>query len=215
LILEFGGWILAVPSRLELHVDEAPRAVEQKFTKSASNRLTENLGLVVLLRDARFQVLARDIKREVAERLGIYSEFKTNAFDAVMTDVPVPPLTAFTLDEHFDKIRLVEMKTTRRPIRDVGLGGFFFGATKREYDLAARLGDRYLFAFVVLSLVNKFGSEFFVLLTHDELEQRTRTKRIQFQVNLESSWTGAASRFGHGPVVSALNRAAEEPTPYG
>ena len=62
--------------------------------------------------------------------------------------------------------------------------GFFFGATQREYDLAAKLGDKFRFAFVVLNSANAFGKPFAVLLTLSELEYRTRAKRIQYQVNL-------------------------------
>jgi hypothetical protein len=76
------------------------------------------------------------------------------------------------------------MKTTKKPIKDASLAGFFFGATQREYDLAAKLGDRFRFAFVVLNSANIYGKPFGVLLTLSELEERTRSKRIQYQVNL-------------------------------
>jgi hypothetical protein len=76
------------------------------------------------------------------------------------------------------------MKTTKKPIKDAGLAGFFFGATQREYDLAAKLGDKFRFAFVVLNSANAYGKPFAVLLTLQELEHRTRAKRIQYQVNL-------------------------------
>jgi hypothetical protein len=82
---------------------------------------------------------------------------------------------------------LVEMKTTKKPIKDTGLAGFFFGATQREYDLAAKLGDRFRFAFVVLNSANAYAKPFAVLLTLQELEHRTRSKRIQYQVNLWSA----------------------------
>jgi hypothetical protein len=78
------------------------------------------------------------------------------------------------------------MKTTRKPIRNEALSGFFFGATEREYEMAAALGDRYLFAFVVLSSVNDYERPFAVLLSLEEVEARTRSKRIQFQVNFRS-----------------------------
>jgi hypothetical protein len=64
--------------------------------------------------------------------------------------------------------------------------GFFFGATQREYDLAAKLGDKFRFAVVVLNSNNIYNKPFAVLLTLQELEIRTRAKRIQYQVNLWS-----------------------------
>ena len=94
------------------------------------------------------------------------------------------PIDESTLPRHFEQIVLVEMKTTKKPIKDAGLAGFFFGATQREYDLAAKLGDKFRFAFVVLNSANVYGKPFAVLLTLTELEHRTRAKRIQYQVNL-------------------------------
>ncbi len=194
---------------------DRPRELESKFTKSGTNRQTENGGLAVLLTDARFQTVPFLLKRDIAQRFGIYTEYGTNAFDAVMTPSPSEPLSAFNLDAQVDVLRLVEMKTTRKPIKDSALGGFFFGATEREYNLARKLGDRYLFAFVVLNKVNVYGREFFVLLTFDELESRTRNKRIQFQVNLQREWLGGTSRFGDGPILVERTRVAEKPDPYG
>ena len=44
--------------------------------------------------------------------------------------------------------------------------------------------NRFRFAFVVLNSANIYGKPFAVLLTLQELEHRTRSKRIQYQVNL-------------------------------
>ena len=52
--------------------------------------------------------------------------------------------------------------------------------------MAAALGDRYLFAFVVLNSVNDYERPFAVLLSLEEVEARTRSKRVQFQVNFRS-----------------------------
>jgi hypothetical protein len=89
-----------------------------------------------------------------------------------------------TLPRYLEQIVLVEIKTTKKPIKDAALAGFFLGATQREYDLAAKLGDKFRFAFVVLNSANSYGKPFAVLLIHSELEHRTRAKRIQYQVNL-------------------------------
>jgi hypothetical protein len=59
---------------------------------------------------------------------------------------------------------------------DSGLRGFFFGATKNEYDLAQLLREKFRFAFVVLSEKNEQGQHFFELLTFEQVEQMTRTK---------------------------------------
>ncbi len=95
-----------------------------------------------------------------------------------------PVITEINIHEYLGCITLVEMKTTKKPIKGPSLAGFFFGATQREYDLAQKLGSKFLFAFVVLNSSNVFGKPFATLLSLNELEVRTRSKRIQYQVNL-------------------------------
>jgi hypothetical protein len=168
------------------------------FGKSARNRRTESLGLSLLLRDQRHQVLPLDLKREVLRRLGV-AEAKPQSFDAVRTGSPTELVTGLSLDAEMPGLQLIEMKTTLRPIWDVRLEGFFFGVTESEMSLAERLGDRYLFAFVVLNRLNAYGKEFFVLLTRDQLEARIRSKRVQYQVTLARGIQDLTPPFGIGP----------------
>ena len=158
---------------------------EIKFGKSLSNRRVENAGLQLLLLDPRFQALDLQTKHRIVTLLPV-GEFGIQTFDAVMTPEPSDPITIDNIDEALPSIRLVEMKTTKKPIRDEALNGFFFGATEREYAMAKALGDKYLFASVVLNENNAYGRRFFVLLTLDQIERRTRAKRIQYQVNFRS-----------------------------
>jgi hypothetical protein len=161
--------------------------------KSTRNRATEKIGLKVLLADPRFQAPDRETRKALMTALGVTDEsgFGAQSFDAIFTETPMPPLTPATAATHIAAIRLVEMKTTKKPIQNSGLASFFFGATAREYELAQRLGDRFRFAFVVCNGNNDYGCPFAVLLTHDELVRRTQTKRVQFQVNLKSKKAGA------------------------
>jgi hypothetical protein len=103
----------------------------------------------------------------------------------VQSDVPIPPLTPSNAEEHIEVLRLVEVKATKKAIADENLHGFFFGATENQYRVAKLLGDRYKFAFVVLSPKGD-RPPFFVLLTKEEVDERTKTKRIQYQVNFRS-----------------------------
>lgn len=158
-----------------------------QFTKSKSNRGVEKAGLQdVLLRDPRFQAPTTETKRAILKGLGLGDTklYGPQSFDAILLPQAEPMVEEATLSRHLDQIILVEMKTTKKPIKDASLAGFFFGATQREYDLAAKLGDRFRFAFVVLNSANAYGKPFAVLLTLPELEHRTRSKRIQYQVNL-------------------------------
>jgi hypothetical protein len=93
------------------------------------------------------------------------------------------------------------MKTTRKPIQNSRLEGFFFGVTESEMNLAARLGDRYLFAFVVLNDANKYGTQFFTLLTVEQLNERIHSKRTQFQVTLARGARELSAPYGSGPGV--------------
>jgi hypothetical protein len=168
--------------------------------KSRRNRTVEKEGLRdVLLKDRRFQVPCLEVKRGILRGLGLGEDrsFGPQSFDAVMLPREEVELTIDTFSRFLPEMVLVEMKTTKKPIKDAALAGFFFGATQREYDLASRLGDRFRFAFVVLNSANIYGKPFAVLLSLSELERRTRSKRVQFQVNLwNAKDAGAASYSG-------------------
>jgi hypothetical protein len=163
--------------------------LESKFTKSGTNKRTENAGLAFLLHDPRIQAVDNKTKRRILELTGVTGSFGIQTFDAVMTEKVLAQITAENADHAFAQMRLLEMKTTRKPIRNSRLNGFFFGATEREYEMAAALGDRYLFAFVVLNSNNDYGRPFAVLLPLDEVERRTRSRRTQFQVNFRTDIT--------------------------
>lgn len=167
-----------------------PQGRPTKFDKSKSNKATEKLGLSVLLSDPRFQAVDLATKRRILELIreaGLGTgTFGHQTFDAVMTPSARAPITAESVDHHFHELTLVEMKTTRKPIRDAALNGFFFGATERERAMARALGDRYRFAFVVLNADNEFGRPFAVLLPLEEVERRTREWRVQYQVSFKS-----------------------------
>ena len=75
------------------------------------------------------------------------------------------------------------MKATKKAIRNTALNGFFFGTTDRQYQLARSAAGRYCYAFVVLNDDNDYGQPFYVLLSLEEVERRTQSKRLQYQVS--------------------------------
>ena len=157
--------------------------------KSKRNRVVEKAGLNdVLLKDPRFQAPNLETKKAILVGLGLTDSkaYGPQSFDAIMTAQSSVVIHAQNTHEFLNDIVLVEMKTTKKPIKDSSLAGFFFGATQREYDLAAKLGDKFRFAFVVLNSNNIYNKPFAVLLSLQELEIRTHSKRIQYQVNLWS-----------------------------
>jgi hypothetical protein len=144
---------------------------------------TEKEGLKILLQDRRMQRIDLETKKLILRLLYVSGAFKPQTFDAVMTPEPSPPLTVDNVEEFLPGLRLVEMKTTRARIRNAALNNFFFGATDSEFQMARALKDRYVFAFVVMNDDNDLGKPFFVLLTLEQLQARTRTSRIQYQIN--------------------------------
>jgi hypothetical protein len=167
-----------------------------RFTKSLQNRGTEKSGLSILLRDPRFQVVDTPTKRRIIESIGASATFGIQTFDLVMTPEPRPPISLVTVDELFQELTMVEMKVTKKPIRNEALNGFFFGATERERAMATALGDKYRFAFVVLSESNDYGRPFAVLLGLADVERRTRPWRVQYQVNFRTDLTIEADSSG-------------------
>jgi predicted LPLAT superfamily acyltransferase len=171
---------------------------------SAKRLGTEIDGLSVLLKDTRMQALNLLTKKRILELLMVSGAFKPQTFDAVMTTAPVPPLTVENVEEHIGSLTLVEMKTTRAPIRNAALNSFFFGATDNEFQMAKALKSKYVFAFVVINETNDYGRPFFVLLTLEQLQARTRTSRIQYQINFRSDMPPDDSAFpsaGTGPAL--------------
>jgi hypothetical protein len=163
--------------------------IEAKFLKSLENKKTENVGLSFLQRDPRVQVISTVAKQAVLDELGVEGSFGPQTFDAVMTSEPVESLSVDNVADHVEALTLLEMKTTKKPIKNANLNGFFFGATEREYELATHLGDRYRFAFVVLSENNDYGQFFAVLIPLREVARRTRARRVQYQVNFKTDIT--------------------------
>lgn len=155
---------------------------EASYGKTRRNNKVEDRALNVLLNaSASFQRPDSATRKLILTLLGL-DEYSSRAFDLVQTDVLTPKLTTENVRDFVDTIRLIEVKATEAAIEDENLHGFFFGATENEYRLATRLGDRYKFGFVVLN-PGSSRPPFFVLLTIKEVKERTRTKRIQYQVN--------------------------------
>ena len=166
-----------------------------------------------MLTDTRFQAVDVITKRRILELIGIEGAFGVQTFDAVMTKALCPPITIDNVEKHVDDIRLVEMKTTRKPISSAALRNFFFGATEREYAMAEALGNRYLFAFIVLNDANEYGRPFAALLSLAEVERRTHARRIQYQVNFRSDLEPDADRQELVVFGDASHIPREEPKP--
>jgi hypothetical protein len=153
-------------------------ASEQSYSITLSNNRTEKAAIDYLLSvDSRFWVPDSGARKSILAAMDVSGTF-WRAFDLVLVHDHVvgdSGLMAATVDS----MTLIELKTTRKHLPQLPKG-FFFGATQNEFDLAAKLGDRFRFCFVCLH-PDSLG---FCLLTLAELEPLIRTRRTQFQINL-------------------------------
>jgi hypothetical protein len=118
-------------------------------------------------------------KKELLDLLKIEHRF-LQAFDLIyVPDMVGKEINSNFLNTFLEDIILIELKTTKKYLPE-NPKGFFFGATENEFNFGAILGDRFRFCFVSM---NEKGSSF-ALQTIQELEQRIKNKRIQFQINL-------------------------------
>lgn len=177
-------------------------ASESEPTASEKRLGTESDGLRLLLQDKRMQAPDLATKKRILQLLYVSGAFRPQTFDAVMTPEAAPPLTVANIDGFIETLTLIEMKTTRAAIKNEALNSFFFGATDNEFQMAKALKKRYAFAFVVLNEDNDYGRPFFVLLTLEQVQARTRTSRIQYQINFRSDMPAGDSALpnsGIGP----------------
>jgi hypothetical protein len=156
---------------------------------SDDNLSTEGNAISIVTADPHYQRPHSAIKTLILEHFAVKGMHTVRTFDVVRTDTPAPPLTALNVSDHLAEIRLSEIKATNASIKNAALNGFFFGATDNEYTLARALGAHYLFLFVVMNPDNDYGRPFFVPLTLAQVENRTRARRTQYQVNFRTNMT--------------------------
>jgi hypothetical protein len=84
------------------------------------------------------------------------------------------------------EVALVEVKATRKAIKNTALNGFFFGTTDRQCQLARAAGNRYWYAFIVLNSANDYGRPLYGLMPLLEMERPTQSKRLQYQVSFRT-----------------------------
>lgn len=146
-----------------------------------SNNKTEKEALNLLLAE-RNDLLIPDAKGrlEILKALGIDKRFR-RTFDVVRIEGHVKGESKVELLDP-STITLFEIKSTKKLLPDFPRG-FFFGATKNEFDLARRLGRQFQFCFVSLH-PDQSASKRIAYLNLAQLEPLMRTKRTQFQINL-------------------------------
>lgn len=153
---------------------------KHSFVITVSNNLTEKEGVNFLMENyTGFFKIDLATKKELLDLLKIEHRF-LQAFDLIY----VPEMVGKIADVGFvqtylEDIILVELKTTKKYLPE-NPKGFFFGATENEFNFGKILGSRFRFCFVSL---NEKGSSY-AFLALEELEERIKNRRIQYQINL-------------------------------
>lgn len=153
---------------------------KHSFVLTLSNNVTEKEGVNFLIENyTGFFKVDLKTKKDLLDKLNIEYRF-LQAFDLIY----VPDMVGKIIDADFivtylEDIILVELKTTKKYLPE-NPKGFFFGATENEFNFGKILGSRFRFCFVSL---NEKGSSY-VFLTLEELEERIKNRRIQYQINL-------------------------------
>jgi hypothetical protein len=153
---------------------------KHSFVLTLSNNVTEKEGVNFLIDNyTGFFKIDLATKKELLDLLNIEYRF-LQSFDLIY----VPDMVGKVVNSEFvltylEDIILVELKTTKKYLPE-NPKGFFFGATENEFNFGKILGSRFRFCFVSL---NEKGSSY-ALLTLEELEERIKNRRIQYQINL-------------------------------
>jgi len=148
---------------------------DHSYIATVGNNKTEASAVQFLLKsDPRFVVPDREQRKEILKRFDLPMTF-SRAFDLVYLPEGVSSIVICPIRD----LVLVELKTTQKKLVN-NPDGFFFGATENEFHLADTLGAQYMFCFVSLH-AESIG---YVMLSSAELNNRIKTKRLQYQINI-------------------------------
>ena len=154
-------------------------ASNHSYKITFNNNLTEKEGIDYLLsKDGLLRNPTKESRKVLLNLLDIPNSF-SRAFDLILLPGTKQHTSEITVESR-NEITLVELKTTKKKLSN-NPNGFFFGATENEFELARLMGDRFLFCFVCLhpeSLSYRY-------MKLSEVEDMTRTKRVQYQINFK------------------------------
>ena len=147
-----------------------------------SNNKTEQAALDYLLEaERRYLLPTLESRKIIAEMFGFEPKFK-RTFDLLLIDGHDNTESEIDLRPNDkNRVTLVEIKSTMKKLPDNPYG-FFFGATKNEFDMAELLGAQYKFCFVCMHPETRSHR----LLSLPELKPLIRSQRTQYQINLKS-----------------------------
>lgn len=145
-----------------------------KNAHNKTNLESENSGLKLLMaNDSRLVIPTLEEKKQLLMHLN-YPRIYTRSFDLVRLHVK-----SIDLVQSKDDFVLIEVKVTSKKLSNFPTG-FFFGLTKNEETLLQELDGSFLLCLVSIHP----ESEESIYLNFQELNERVRTKRVQYQINL-------------------------------
>ena len=155
-------------------------ASAQSYEITLKNNITEKEAILFLLENnPSFIEPDKESRKMILEYFGLSSKY-IRAFDLIQVDGHINSEEKFILSPQ-DEITLIEIKSTKKKLENNPYG-FFFGATDNEFSIANKLGDNYKFCFVCLHPDTKS----YVTLSSSEVDNITKNKRIQYQINLQT-----------------------------
>ena len=158
-------------------------ASAQSYEITLKNNTTEKEAILFLMEsDPSFIEPDKESRKAILEHFGLTSKY-IRAFDLIQVDGHINSEEKFILNPQ-DKITLIEIKSTKKRLENNPYG-FFFGATENEFAIADKLGINYKFCFVCLHPDTKS----YAMLSSKEIENITKNKRIQYQINLQTNPT--------------------------
>ena len=158
-------------------------ASAQSYEITLKNNTTEKEAILFLMENnPSFIEPDKKSRKAILEYFGLSSKF-IRAFDLIQVDGHINSEDKFILSP-LDKITLIEIKSTKKKLENNPYG-FFFGATENEFAIANKLGENYKFCFVCLHPDTKS----YVTLSSSEVDDITKNKRIQYQINLQTKPT--------------------------
>ncbi len=156
-------------------------ASKHSYTITLDNNKSEKEALAFLMdSDLNFLNPDKDSRKLIMKIMGIDKKY-ARAFDLIRIPGHTSLERIIELNRTEDII-LIELKTTKKKLVNLPFG-FFFGATESEFELARQLGKNYEFCFVSLHV----DTQKYVLITLEELNKIIKTKRIQYQINLQTT----------------------------
>ncbi|CAI6150996.1 MAG: hypothetical protein SPLUMA1_SPLUMAMAG1_01191 [uncultured Sulfurimonas sp.] len=158
-------------------------ASAQSYEITLKNNITEKEAILFLMEsDPSFIEPDKESRKAILQYFGLSTKY-IRAFDLIQVDGHINKEQKFILSPE-DKITLIEIKSTKKKLENNPYG-FFFGATENEFSIADKLGENYKFCFVCLHPDTKS----YVTLSSNEVENITKNKRIQYQINLQTKPT--------------------------